>query len=759
MGFLKMPFRLIVLVVLVQLLLLAMSCHCCTSRASTASAAHAQAKPGCLNRCGDVEIPYPFGTEPGCFLNEDFRITCKDTHFNPPKPFLGESNVEIVNISIDGHLNVMQFTAKDCYGAKGNSVDSNWPTLNLSKLSVSKGNKFVVIGCDSFAFVSSGFLGEDSYESGCRSTCNSLDYVTNGSCVGIGCCQIEIPSGLKQLDVEAYSFNNHTNVSSFNPCTYAFVVDQSEFHFTSNYLALGGMPDEFPIVLDWEITTNETCEEAKICGPNASCDKSKDDTTTSSGYHCKCNKGYEGNPYLPDGCQDVNECNDPKLHDCKEICVNTEGSYTCHCPKGFHGDGRKYGGGCTPNQHTVIKVTLGVGISFVVAVMSISWLHFLWKRRKHMKLKEKFFEQNGGSSLQQELSKLQGRSSEKAKIFTEEEIKTVTNNYANVIGRGGSGLVYKGFLPNKTPVAVKKSKIVDQTKIDEFINELVVVSQINRRNVVRLLGCCLETQVPLLVYEFVGNGNLFEQIHKNGNLSWERRLRIAAETAGVLSYLHSETNVPIIHRDVKSANILLDENYTPKVSDFGASKLVPIDAIQNYTVVQGTLGYVDPEYLQTCKLTDKSDVYSFGVVLAELLTGKMALLSDKPEEERSLAMNFLSSLKQNRLLEILDNRIVNDGNKQQLKEVAKLAARCISVRGEERPTMKEVAFELQGRLSLMSNGQYYLRDNVESNGAQETEYFTATFYECRDGIGSHTTPTDGYDSMQQPELMAFDDER
>ncbi|KAK9181348.1 hypothetical protein WN944_024485 [Citrus x changshan-huyou] len=747
------------LVVRVQLLLLAMSCHCSTSRASTTSAAHAQAKPGCLNRCGDVEIPYPFGTEPGCFLNEEFRITCNDTHFNPPKPFLWDSNVDVVNISIDGHLNVMQFTAKDCYDAKGNSADSNSPTITFSKLSVSKGNKFVVIGCDSFAFVSSGFLGEDSYESGCRSTCDSLDYVTNGSCVGIGCCQIEIPRGLKQLDVEAYSFNNHTNVSSFNPCTYAFVVDQSEFHFTSNYLALGGMPDEFPIVLDWEITTNETCEEAKICGPNASCDKSKDNTTTSSGYHCKCNKGYEGNPYLPDGCQDVNECNDPKLHDCKEICVNTVGRYTCHCPKGFHGDGRKYGGGCTPNQHTVIKVTLGVGISFVVAVMSISWLHFLWKRRKHMKLKEKFFEQNGGSSLQQELSKLQGRSSEKAKIFTEEEIKTVTNNYANVIGRGGSGLVYKGFLPNKTPVAVKKSKIVDQTKIDEFINELVVVSQINRRNVVRLLGCCLETQVPLLVYEFVGNGNLFEQIHKNGNLSWERRLRIAAETAGVLSYLHSETNVPIIHRDVKSANILLDENYTPKVSDFGASKLVPIDAIQNYTVVQGTLGYVDPEYLQTCKLTDKSDVYSFGVVLAELLTGKMALLSDKPEEERSLAMNFLSSLKQNRLLEILDNRIVNDGNKQQLKKVAKLAARCISVRGEERPTMKEVAFELQGRLSLMSNGQYYLRDNVESNGSQETEYFTCTFYECRDGIGSQTTPTDGYDSMQQPELMAFDDER
>ncbi|KAH9678907.1 Wall-associated receptor kinase 2 [Citrus sinensis] len=755
-----MLIRLIMLVVLVLLLLLAMGCRCSTSRTSTAAAAHAQAKPRCPNRCGDVEIPYPFGTKRGCFLNKDFLITCNDT-FNPPKPFLGESNINVVNISIDGHLNVLQYTAKDCYNAKGYSVDSNLPYITLSNFTVSNTeNRFVVIGCDSYAYVR-GYLRENRYRAGCMSMCDSFEFVINGSCIGTGCCQIEIPRGLKEIEVEAYSFNNHTNVSSFNPCTYAFVVDQSQFHFASNYLAAGGIPEQLPMVLDWEITTTKTCEEAKICGLNASCDEPKDNNNTSSGYHCKCNKGYEGNPYLSDGCRDINECEDPSLNNCTRthICDNIPGSYTCRCRKGFHGDGRKDGRGCIPNQYTAMILALGIGISFVVAIMSISWLHFLWTRRRHMKLKEKFFKQNGGSILRQELSKLQGRSSEKAKIFIEEEIKTVTNNYADVIGCGGSGNVYKGFLPDRTPVAVKKSKIVDQTKIDEFINELVVVSQINRRNVVRLLACCLETQVPLLVYEFVGNGTLFEHIHKNGNLTWERRLRIAAETAGVLSYLHSETNVPIIHRDVKSANILLDENYTPKVSDFGASKLVPIDAIQNYTVVQGTLGYIDPEYLQTCKLTEKSDVYSFGVVLVELLTGKMALLSDKPEEERSLAMNFLSSLKQNRLLEILDNRIVNDGNKQQLKEVARLAARCISVRGEERPTMKEVALELQGRLSLMSNDQYYVRDNVESTGVQETKYFTSTFYERRDDIGSHTTPTDGYDSMQQLELMAFDDGR
>ncbi|KAL9411843.1 hypothetical protein AB3S75_045444 [Citrus x aurantiifolia] len=689
-----MPFRLTTKLVVLLLVLL---------RAS-AAAAHAQPEPGCPSRCGDVEIPYPFGTGPGCFLNEDFRVTCNETHYRRPKPFLGDSNVEVVNITTNGRMNVMHFVARDCYDRKGNSEAGNGATLTLSEfITVSNTeNKFVVIGCDSYASVSGNLLDGKTYTSGCTSACKSFDDVTNGSCTGIGCCQIEIPRGLRKLDVKARSFNNHKYVSSFNPCTYASVVDQSRFNFSSNYLVREGTPRMFPIVLDWEIITNKTCEEEKLCGQNASCDKPEDSNSTSSGYHCKCNEGYKGNPYLSDGCQDVNECEDPSLNNCTRthICDNIPGSYTCRCRKGFHGDGTKDGRGCIPNQNTALKVALGVGISFVFATMIISWLHFLWKRRRHMKLKEKFFEQNGGRILQRELSKLQGRSSEKAKIFTEEEIKTVTNNYANVIGHGDSGDVYKGFLPNRTPVAVKKSNIVDHKKKDEFINELVVVSQINNRNVVRLLGCCLETQVPLLVYEFVGNGTLFEHIHEKDegkatkNLSWEVRLKIAADTAGALSYLHSETNVPIIHRDVKSANILLDEKYTAKISDFGASKLVPIDEIIKNTILKGTSGYLDPESCQTSMLTDKSDVYSFGVVLAELLTGEKALMSDG-QEERSLAMHFLSSLEQNHLLEILDGRIVNDGNKQQLKEVARLTARCLSVRGKERPTMREVALGLQ----------------------------------------------------------------
>jgi serine/threonine protein kinase len=400
---------------------------------------------------------------------------------------------------------------------------------------------------------------------------------------------------------------------------------------------------------------------------------------------------------------------------------------------------------------------VGVTISLLVLLLGISWVHLGLRKRKFIKLKEKCFEQNGGILLQQQLSRHNG-SVETTQIFTAEELKKATNNYHEnrILGQGGQGTVYKGILPDNRVVAIKKSKILDQSQVEQFINEVSVLSQVNHRNVVKLLGCCLETQVPLLVYEFVTNGNLFEHIHNTSHASmlpWPLRLQIAVETAGAFSYLHFATSIPIIHRDIKSTNILLDEKYIAKVSDFGASRLIPLDQSQLTTLVQGTLGYLDPEYFHSSQLTEKSDVYSFGVLLAELLTGKKALSFDRPDEERNLAMHFVSSMNENRLFEILDQQVLKEGNVEQLKEIAMLTKRCLQLKGEERPTMKEVAMELEGLKAMEKHP--WMKRNL---GSEETENLLGKSYDdCLGGVNSDSVC---YDSIRNQVIISgLDDGR
>ncbi|RLM54344.1 hypothetical protein C2845_PM10G03860 [Panicum miliaceum] len=220
----------------------------------------------------------------------------------------------------------------------------------------------------------------------------------------------------------------------------------------------------------------------------------------------------------------------------------------------------------------------------------------------------------------------------------------------------------------------------------------------------------------MLVYEFVPNNTLFQFIHgDNGchNFPLSTRLRIALESAQALAYLHSWASPPILHGDVKSSNILLDENYAAKVSDFGASILAPTDKSQFMTLVQGTCGYLDPEYMQTCQLTDKSDVYSFGVVLLELLTGKMAFNLEDPEMKRSLSLRFLSAMKQDRLIDIIDDRIKIDSDSALLEEVAELARLCLEMVGERRPAMRDVGEKLDRLSKVMQHPWVPVQHNPE----------------------------------------------
>uniref|UniRef100_A0A0E0P7V5 Protein kinase domain-containing protein n=1 Tax=Oryza rufipogon TaxID=4529 RepID=A0A0E0P7V5_ORYRU len=410
-----------------------------------------------------------------------------------------------------------------------------------------------------------------------------------------------------------------------------------------------------PIVSVQWVAAHLTCQDAKrnssgyaCMSTNSECITSKP-TDTFVGYRCKCAHGYQGNPNIINGC---------------------------------------------------VGIVIGLSVGFGILLACLSGIYFIrrWRNGIQKQLRKKYFQKNKGLLLEQLICSNEKPSENK--IFSLEELQKATNNFdpARILGSGGHGIVYKGILSDQQVVAIKKPKVIKEGEINQFINEVAILSQINHRNIVKLHGCCLETEVPLLVYDFIPNGSLFRIIHANPSneeyLSWDDCLRIATEAAGALHYLHSAASMSVFHRDVKSSNILLDGKYTAKVSDFGASRLIPIDQSHVITNIQGTFGYLDPEYYHTGQLNEKSDVYSFGVVLVELLLRKEPIFTDESGLNKNLSNYFLWEIKARPIREIVASQVLEEATEDEINTIASLAEECLRLRGDERPTMKEVEMTL-----------------------------------------------------------------
>ncbi|KAK3144241.1 hypothetical protein QOZ80_4AG0310470 [Eleusine coracana subsp. coracana] len=689
--------------------------------------------PQCQKQCGGVEIHYPFGIGKNCSLEWFFSVKCQ-VQDGISKPFIGE--FELLDISLTrSTVRVLNYIASFCYNPSSGLMEKEgfgFNATNTPYLFSDVQNKYTVIGCDALAYISdSNGMG---YESGCVSKCRRLSDVTEGSCSGIGCCQTAIPKGMNFYKPDFDIGFNTTKIWRFNRCNYAVLMETTTFNFSSTYINTTKFNDtsagRVPVVIDWAIRNGGTsCEIAKrnetgtyaCISSNSECV----DSMNGPGYFCNCSKGYDGNPYLPNGCKDINECIQSPCPS-GGICHNTNGGYWCSCRPG-----RKYSrqsNTCNPDTGLIIGVTIG----FLVLVTFFFSGYMILQKRKLKNVKREHFRQHGGLILFEKMKSEKGLC---FTIFTETELVQATNNYdkSRILGKGGQGTVYKGLVKDNMHVAIKRCVLVDERKKKEFGQEMLILSQINHKNIVKLFGACLEAEVPMLVYEFIPNGTLHELIHGKKQalrISFSTLLRIAHEAAEGLNFLHSYASPPIHHGDVKSANILLDENYTAKVSDFGASILVPSDEDQYVTVVQGTRGYLDPEYMQTFQLTNKSDVYSFGVILLEVLTGQVPLKLNGPEEQRSLSSNFLSAMKENNLDVLLPSHIKEHESTELIRGLAELAKQCLDMCGMNRPTMKEIADELN-RLRRLS-----LHPRVQAH----------TQPESRGLLGG--TPTTGFDDIE-----------
>lgn len=370
--------------------------------------------------------------------------------------------------------------------------------------------------------------------------------------------------------------------------------------------------------------------------------------------------------------------------------------FRCLCNTGFHWD--PFVATCVRYKRktkwkTSLVVSIGVVVFFSLAVVLViirKSFRLSSQREKQAKEREIVLKSSAGEKPY--------------RMFQLKELKKATNCFSQdrILGSGGFGEVYKGELQDGTLVAVKRARVGNLKSTQQVLNEVAILSQVNHKNLVRLFGCCVESEQPLMIYEYISNGTLYDHLHGRYSnfLEWKTRLKIAFQTAEALAYLHSAAHTPIYHRDVKSTNILLDDEFNAKVSDFGLSRLANPGLSHVSTCAQGTLGYLDPEYYRNYQLTDKSDVYSYGVVLLELLTSQKAIDFSRDQDGVNLAIHVSQYASNGAIMEVVDERIrpvePSSDNKviTSIKLFWELACDCLREKKGERPCMRDIVERL-----------------------------------------------------------------
>ncbi|KAG6768698.1 hypothetical protein NC652_019709 [Populus alba x Populus x berolinensis] len=364
----------------------------------------------------------------------------------------------------------------------------------------------------------------------------------------------------------------------------------------------------------------------------------------------------------------------------------------------------------------VVIAEIGLAVFLVIVVATTAILYVRYRLRncqcsaKQLKPKKN----NGGStSVSKDNGKIRPDMDEiklrRARMFTYEELEGATSGFKeeSIVGKGSFSCVYKGVLKNGTFVAVKKAIVSSdkQKNSKEFHTELDLLSRLNHAHLLNLLGYCEEGGERLLVYEFMAHGSLHQHLHgKNPalieQLDWVRRVTIAVQAARGIEYLHGYACPPVIHRDIKSSNILIDEEHNARVSDFGLSLLGPADSSSPLAELPaGTLGYLDPEYYRLHYLTTKSDIYSFGVLLLEILSSRKAI--DMQYEEGNIVEWAVPLIKAGDISAILDPALKPPSDPEALKRIANVACKCVRMRGKERPSMDKVTTALERALAQL----------------------------------------------------------